>query len=279
MKEVNYIIAIGYNCDSDDFLYYNNIRLFSTPFSYMLIDFETVICNLANSFRDYLKIEYIKNRDENLGGNINKVEQFKHIQIFKRGSQPFYSELYINTNFLPDNIIEDIYEWDRICILFHHNMNDPTVMNNFKRRIERIQYILNNYKDKALFFHIDKQHKLCQIDDKIKEIANIMGKYSVDYNICYVLPIKDYSGEPKLYSEVGNIKLFIVRMSNNNNDIIDWNGFYKLISEHYIFNLVQVETCQNYDRDTRIKEMYNKLLSRDPTESESNHFKKLLVKD
>jgi hypothetical protein len=168
-----------------------------------------------------------------------------------------------------------------ICLFLHHNMNDPTTISNFKRRIERIQSVLKDSKDNALFFHIDKQHNLCQIDDKIKWIINIMGKYSVDYNICYVLPIKDHSGEPKLYSEVGNLKVFIVRVLNKVGSYtfrnIVWSGFYKLISEHYTFNLSQVETYQHSQYDARIKKIYNNLLSRNPTENECNHLKKSLT--
>jgi hypothetical protein len=174
-----YIIGVGLNCETDTFLQRNNMRLFSTPFSYMLIDFETAQCNLTNSFKDYFQVEYIKNAEEGEGGNISRVQQFKYIKVFKYLSHIFYPELFINTKFLPKSIDEDVYKWDRICIFLHHNLNQSSVIDNFKRRIERVQSIFKFHKDKTLLFDIDKQYNLCQIDDKIENINYIMNKYSI----------------------------------------------------------------------------------------------------
>jgi hypothetical protein len=66
-------------------------------------------------------------------------------------------------------------------------------------------------------------------------------------------------------------------VDNDTNGNIEWGGFDKLFREHYIFNLVPIETCQTSECDVRIKEIYNSLLLRDPNEDECNYNRKLLT--
>jgi hypothetical protein len=291
MKEINYIIGIGLRCATDGFLLGNKLRLFSTPFSFMIIDFETAIENIINSFDGYLQLEHIINLEEDKGGNIKKIPQFGNIKVFKTFSVfTLGRNLFFNIKYLPKNISDDLHDWDRVCVFNHHDFNDPNIVKSFERRIQRVQTILKNHKEDTLLLYIDRQIKLSEVDERVKMVTSIINRYNADYNICYLTPINDYQGEPILYAEVDKLKLFIMGTPDRETTIKDgfndtdygyakvkWKIFEDLFRQHYSFNLFKCDVPQNYKFNTLLKSTYNNLLFRDPTDQEYNNLRQVSI--
>jgi hypothetical protein len=59
--DITNIYSIGYRCITDDFLVKLKIRNYSSPFSYMVIDYKTVFEFINNNFNNYLDVYYIQN--------------------------------------------------------------------------------------------------------------------------------------------------------------------------------------------------------------------------
>ena len=70
MKKIKKVFSIGYRCNTDDLMKQMNIRNYSSPFSYMVIDYKSVFKYINNNFEDFCDIIYLNNKEKNK--NINK---------------------------------------------------------------------------------------------------------------------------------------------------------------------------------------------------------------
>jgi len=54
------VFAIGFRCNTDEFLdQYLNIRYYSSPFSFMVIDIKTALSFIDNKFSNYIDKDFI----------------------------------------------------------------------------------------------------------------------------------------------------------------------------------------------------------------------------
>lgn len=167
------IITIGHRCTTDTILDKYNLRNFSGPFSYLLCDFETSLILINTEFQNYFNEIELKN---------NSNENVKYLPHWR-----MTHNYYVNNYFTECIQGKDIYNLSRYLIWNHHNMKDNSVINTFKRRIDRILTYLNN--EECVLFHLGKIYNDITIHLFIESIISIINKcYSLNHKIVYVIP-------------------------------------------------------------------------------------------
>ena len=182
---INNVFSIGYRCVTDDFLKKLNIRKYSSPFSYMFIDYITAIYFINNNFVDYLDVVQV---NSNVDYKIYDKEIGTHRNLFVH-------KLVFENSYLIGKTITD---WDKICIWNHHNIYEQG-----DKIINRTQHFMNciNIKPHSmLLFCIDKIIKFdnTQIDKiyyDLDILTDVIKKYSC--HIILLVPLFNYNKNKK----------------------------------------------------------------------------------
>jgi len=225
MINITNIYSIGYRCNNDDFLKSNNLRKYSSPFSYMLIDYKSSLNFIDNSFNNYF--DYI----------IIESNKIKLIDKF------FTTPVFINKNY--NNILESniVHNWEKICLWNHHNLNNE--IDIISLRANRLLYNLNNKSSSLMLFCIHKIQNY--IDDNINNYIDIdfLLKFNNKYNthLLFILPLFNYNLDPKIMYNSNNIMIIYLNSFYESNgtafsdERIKWNDVMKLMNNYYNFNI------------------------------------------
>lgn len=222
---INNVFSIGYRCITDDFLVKINIRKYSSPFSYMVIDYKTVFNFIYTNFNKFLDAKYIQNN--------NKFYWCENI---------WGKNLFFHTSLLPDyskSII--LSDWDSVCIWNHHNLftEGTTIM----KRAARFKKILNNKPETMLLLCIDKIKEY--EDGKIFYDYDFLNEFINKYNchLLFLVPLHNYNKEPELIVNSNNIKIiyfdsyYEFNGSGMGDTRIKWDKVEKMILDLYNFNI------------------------------------------
>ena len=109
--DIHNIFSIGFRCNADQFMTdYLNIRKYSSPFSYMIIDIKTAFEFIDNNFLNYTNKECLLPGKNTL--TLNKHEwSCNHIH---------------ECSIIPRNNME-VLELEKACIWNHHNLDDNNI--------------------------------------------------------------------------------------------------------------------------------------------------------
>ena len=195
MKEINYVFSIGYRCNSVQFLRRFEMSKFSGPFDWMYIDLESALFNINNLFESYLNDIVILNKEEskiiniyNKNYNIIKDEiiDLYNSEISYMNENYYKTTLPINQNFTEVNS-KNIYDWERICVFLHHNLNSIKEINKIKNRIDRFNNIMKNDNQKVILFYISKILENKSTNEEIDNILFLVKKYDIKANLVLIL--------------------------------------------------------------------------------------------
>ena len=228
MIKITNIYSIGYRCNNDDLLTFMKIRKYSSPFSYMIIDYKTALTYIDNSFINYDKFKYIN----------NKSGEYKWCDN-KQWSKELYFRLYI-----PDHTKTKILsDWDNICVSNHHNLYNE--IDQIMIRAKRLLYNLYNKSSSLMLFCIHKIQNY--IDDNINNYIDIVFilKFNKKYNshLLFIIPLFNYNLDPKIMYNSNNIMIIYLNSFYEGNGTaftdprIKWKELINLINSNYIFNI------------------------------------------
>jgi hypothetical protein len=220
---INNIFAIGYKCNTDDFLIdFLKIRKYSSPFSYMVIDIKTALNFIDNNFLNYTNKDFI------LPGK----------KTFKLNKNNWYCNNIHSCSIITNDYV-DILDMDKVCIWSHHNLYDENIINTFNRRSSHLLECLNKKSDTTLLFYIEKIQKYkgnyCYFD------KSILDKYNCNFLI--LIPLLNWNLEPTLV--YNNSKIRIIHFKSNLKGsttniefhIEEWEKLRILINKLYNFNI------------------------------------------
>ena len=228
MIKITNIYSIGYRCNNDDLLNFINIRKYSSPFSYMIIDYKTALNYIDNSFVNYDKFKYINN-------NSGQYEWCDN----KQWSRELYFRLYF-----PDDIkTKKLSDWDNICVSNHHNLYNE--IDKILLRANRLLYNLKNKPSSLMLFCIHKIQNY--IDDNINNYIDIdfLLKFNKKYNtnLLFIIPLFNYNLDPKIMYNSNNIMIIYLNSFYEGNGTaftdkrIKWNDVIKIMNNYYNFNI------------------------------------------
>lgn len=153
--EINYVLPIGRRCNCSDFVRKNNLSRFASPMDYMFISIDVAIKVINNKFEDFLNDIVIK---EMLLFPKNTTDVKKDFFDEYNYLIPYYFcisydgyNIYINQNYLPSDINPHIYEWERLCVFIHHDLECKDLYNTIKRRCDTMNKCLENDKTLLLY--------------------------------------------------------------------------------------------------------------------------------
>lgn len=173
---INNIFAIGFRCNTDDFLTkYLKIRKYSSPFSYMLIDIKTALNFIQNNFENYT--------------NKNFIEPGK--KTYKYNKHNWSCNNIHNYSIITNDYV-DILDMDKICIWNHHNLYDENTINSFNKRSLHLLECLNKKSDTTLLFYIEKIQKYGEKDCYFDK--NILDKFNCKFLI--LIPLLNFNLDP-----------------------------------------------------------------------------------
>ena len=182
------IFVIGFRCNADDFiLKFLNIRKYSSPFSYMIIDIRTAFEFIDNKFINYTDKEFLNPGNNTLTLN-KRLWTCKHIH--KCSIIPNYN-MYV-------------YNIEKVCIWRHHDLNDVKTVESIVRRGEHLLSCLKEKSDTLLLFYIDKIQQFegikCYFD------RSMLEKYDCKFLI--LIPFLNFNTDPYLYHDDPKVKLY-----------------------------------------------------------------------
>ena len=254
---INFIFSIGYRCYSTDFLNNFKLRKMSSPFDYLLIDFETSLKIINNNFDDYLydiilinknnkhiELFYKKNTTEINNKFIELLENnIGYMAHNYNDKKILFNQNYLDVNKLNDNL----FNWNTICCFFHHNILDSNIHTTIKKRCERFNNIINKYNETTTLFHITKIINCKNIIDYMNNILELKIKYSIK---CFMIIIIncDNIKDSEYYNEV-NKCLFIIKQVENyetqytkyqSDNNLNYEKEFNIISKYFTFNLIEI---------------------------------------
>ena len=261
MIEIEYIYSIGHRCNCPDFLKYYNIRNISGPFDYLFIDIETCFDNIQNNFNLFFNDLVcftkknnnltIHNSTQQINNKLNILTESDNIYYM---AQNYYNtNLVINQNYI-NNVSNDLYKWDRICISTHHNLANIKTYKMIKERTDIFMDIYNHFSEKMILFHFTKINE----DDDLNSYKEYVFNLKKNYNIkCYIVIIV-HSSVLKETEYFENNILFIIKKVNSYNVQYETKGIdnnrLKYTREIRILNNYFKLNLKSYDE---IKTEYN----------------------
>ena len=207
-KIITDIYSIGYRCNTDDLMKKLNIRHYSSPFSYMVIDYKSVFKYINNNFENFFDIIYLNNKEKN-----NEIYELSNQEFYNYNwyNTFWYNDLYINKSCLINKHIQNVPDWNNVCIWNHHNINNIEVKNTINKRIERLYNSLNNKSNTTLLIYINKIEKNINYDKN--ELLDFIKNKKC--NLLFIQPLYYYN------KEIENI------YTDNNLNIIHMNSYYE----------------------------------------------------
>ena len=221
--QINNIFSIGYRCNTDEFL--NNflqIRKYSSPFSYMVIDIKTALHFINDNFKNYTNTEFIMpgkntytfNKHKWTCNNIHKCSIIKNDYV-------------------------DILDMDTVCIWNHHNLYDKAQIDTFNKRGKHLLECLQNKPNTMLLFYIEKIQKYDPKNSYFDK--TILEKYNCNFLI--LIPLLNFNSEPFLFYDDTKIRIIYFNSNleswgtNIDSHIDEWNKLKILINKLYNFNI------------------------------------------
>jgi len=188
---INCIFSIGHRCTPVYNIKDYNLRKFSGPFDYVIVDLKSAMKIINNNFEDYLNdivifCEGTHNRLI-LGKNTTDVkEKFSNLTKIRLNDDDRQKHvLFFNQNYVDDNIDSNVYNWKTICLFYHHSMAaDCNDLSTLKRRCERFQQVNQKYNNTMALFHIS-------------------GKFNCDNEV-------DYMNEITIFKKINNINCILI---------------------------------------------------------------------
>ena len=225
MINITNIYSIGYRCNNDDFLKSNNLRKYSSPFSYMLIDYKSALNFIDNSFNNYFDCIIIPSN------KIKLIDKF------------FTTPVFINKNLNNISKTNIVHNWEKICLWNHHNLNNE--IGKISLRANRLLYNLYNKSSSLMLFCIHKIQNY--IDDNINNYIDLdfLLKFNEKHNIhlLFIIPLFNYNLDPKIMYNSNNIMIVYLNSFYEGNGTaftdprIKWKELINLINSNYIFNI------------------------------------------
>ena len=257
--EIQASFAIGYRCNSVQFLRRYQMSKFSGPFDWMYIDLQSAVDNITSEFNDYLSNIVIVNGKEKAPTPLGRATVNGDILDFSKTQMVYMAHDYKNTK-LPINqnwttpTSNDIYKWDRICVFLHHHLEEESEVEKIKIRIDRFLDLIKNSPDKVLFLYISKilgGNIELEIEKQIQLFRKLDG-----VNIVSILCSSETNS---FHKKIDNV-LFIVKNvpsydaqyhSTGNDNDLEWSQWgmkginfdfeFAIICNYFSFNLIDKE--------------------------------------
>ena len=197
--------------------------MYSSPFSYMVIDIKTALNFIDNRFLNYTNKDFILP-----GKNTYKFNNldWSCCHIHK------YSE---QTSDGMDVLLES----DKVCIWNHHDLNDENTINSLNVRSLHLLKCLDDKPDTTLLFYIEKiqkyEGKECYFD------KSILDKYNCKFLI--LIPLFNFNSDPLLFYEDSRIRIIYFDSDHRGFatetrfHIEEWTKLQVLINQLYNFNI------------------------------------------
>ena len=224
------IYSLGYRCNTDDLMKQMNIRNYSSPFSYMVIDYKSVFHYINTNFEKFFDIIYLDNKQKN-----NQIFELSNNTFYNYNwyNTLWYHDLYINKSCLNNRNIQNITDWNNVCIWNHHNLNESNIQTTLNRRIQRLYDSLDNRSSSTLLIYINKIENSVNYD--INDLLDFTK--SKNCNLLFIQP---------LYNFIDVIKHVY---SKNNLNIIHIKSFYECNGTGLDDNRIEWDKIKNKIND------------------------------
>jgi hypothetical protein len=222
MSTIYNLFSIGYRCNTDNFLKQMNLRQYSSPFSYVVIDIKTALFFINNKFQNFIK-------KEDLAPGKN---------TFTFNKKPWIcNHIHKHSIITGDRV--DILDMDTVCIWNHHDLHDTQTINSIHRRVTHLLECLDKSPNETLLFYIEKAHKYGEKDCYFD--IGILDDYTCNFLI--LIPLLNFNKDPHLFYD--NTKIRIIYFNSNSSGWGDdveynketWSKLEILIKTLYTFDI------------------------------------------
>lgn len=268
--EINYIFTLGRRCNSTQFLNHYNMRRYSSPFDWLIVDFETSIVNIKTKFKIFLNDLLIYNKTgpkDLLNSDSGVIDPlFKKLdELDVRYMTLNWNEAgsCFNQNFLPTNLTGNVYEWDRVCLFRHLTMKTHVdLLDKLRSRIDKFNSIFEGNHDKVLLFYISEIINKCDIEKREQEFVNIVKKYEMTNPFFIVLTVGE--AVDLHLDRIDNVWFCIFQVppyekqilhSGNENclEVVNYDEVYSLMTTTFEINTIDRVVSQDIDLEGMVR--------------------------
>ena len=158
------------------------------------------------------------------------------------GHNLFFNQTYLDDNKLNDNL----YNWNTICCIIHHNILDSNSYNLLKKRCDRFNNIINKYNDTTALFYITNIINCKSIVDYMNNIIELKNKNNIKCLIIIIINC-DNIEDSEYYNEL-NKCLFIIKKVENyetqytkyqTDNNLNYEKEFNIILKYFTLNLIE----------------------------------------
>jgi len=265
-KTIHYILPLGRRCNISLFLRERKLIRFASPFDWVICDFESALDCIKSGFPLFLtNIMTYKKNTHFSSHNTTTIdiheklkEKLDQLNLCYMKNNYNNELLKINTNYLPQEIDNDFYRWNRIILYPHHNPAVKTEQDKFNRRIKRLNNLLKKEPSYTLLIYMDIIINGEDEEKRTIEVEKLYNQYDIPGHICYIMPIvttkpfryRKYKNLTFIYFPVTDYETQFKTLSGSDNNIIDktldWNGLENTIRTVYNIDLKGEELPAGY---------------------------------
>uniref|UniRef100_A0A6C0D5Q3 Papain-like cysteine peptidase n=1 Tax=viral metagenome TaxID=1070528 RepID=A0A6C0D5Q3_9ZZZZ len=260
--EIKFVFSIGHSCNAGGFLKENGLRKVSSPFDWMLIDFETSLEVINDNFEHYLNDTVHFKQDTNI---LELVRSKKH-NIIPKNVNTLYSipskymnfnwydhNMFINANYLDNNELpHNFYDWSKYCIFIHHDLLNQYFIDTLQNRINRFKYLYNNFSENTLLFYLTKIEHINTVEETMENILNMLKENNIksyigiivccdNVNDCYYFKDKCLF----IFKKVATYNEQLAMGGTENTINISFTNELEIIKNHFTFNLIEYTDIEN----------------------------------
>lgn len=175
VEEYNYCVSLGWYCGTASSLAKLGLRNFSGPFDWCHSHLESVITQIDNEFKDFMRKENLEINDKTLKTFDDKKYQFCFKHDMKESLELEYTDIYTKYNKRIKRFLE--------------NIKSPTCFFRAVRSEREIEYIINNtdYIESVLKRYNPKNSIVYILLNGMKSLPNNLSWFR--------LTLKGYSGD------------------------------------------------------------------------------------
>lgn len=241
---IEYMFSAGYRCNSPETLNKFKLRPFSGPFDYLFIDIETTFKLIHGRMELFLKDIIVYNKRKQQKHNIKAIDDLNEKNMCYMVHDYNNTTLQINTNFLDDDLSNDLYKWNKICIFLHHELHIKEQYDAIVRRVNRFNSIIEQHSDKTCLFYITKILTIPDIEEYMNNMIQLKHQYSINSYITIIVCCDNLDNACYFKDNI----LFIIKkvppyniqiesgLKTDNN--LDYSYEIYIMNQHFNFKLV-----------------------------------------
>lgn len=159
------------------------------------------------------------------------------------------TNLLFNQNYLDNNTLSDnLYDWNTICNILHHNILHDDIYNKIQNRCKRFNNVINKYNKTTALFYMTRIVNCENIVNYMNKVINFKKKYFIEFFIIIIINCDNmennfyYNKMDKCLFIIKNVENYTKQFSEHeiDNNFLNYEREFHVILNYFSFNLIEI---------------------------------------